>query len=85
MVEVIDPEERIHRLEVQGLMLDVHPNISTMIMGLTQRRSEDLVEQTDEDHSWKYMTETFNNLFFIDDSFKYVQPSDYIVMGCAVA
>ena len=74
----------MHRLEVQGLMLNMHPDISTTIKRLTQRRSGDLVEQTDKDHFWRYMTETFNASFFIDTSFKYVQPSGGIVMGCTV-
>ena len=63
VVEFIDPEERRTRLEIQGFMLDIHPDISTTIKGLTKRWSGDLVEQKYKDYSWRYMTEIFNASF----------------------
>ena len=57
VVEVIDPELRVHRLEVQGLMLDMHQYISATIKGLNQRRSGNLLEEGDENLCWHYMVE----------------------------
>ena len=66
------------------MILDMNLDISATIKGFTQRWSGDLLEEGDENVCWRYMVKNYNASYFIDESFKYVQPSGEFVMGCQV-
>ena len=78
IVGCVDRDTMKSRMELQRLMCDFHPNISCTIKGLTQIPDGEIVDEVDDITTREVFSSFFNVSYFIDESFKYVQPNGVI-------
>lgn len=85
IVECVENHAITSRMEIQKLICDYHPNISCTIKGLTQIPDGEMMNELDGNTTWQAFSSFFNVSYFVDESFKYVQPNGEIVHSFSVS